>query len=90
MDAFLGGDRGTVRLVPVRLLTGGAPPSQLPIPAQRPDGKTTSSLGGGHVVGTGIEVVFPFCGKFGSVFTVHPRQELRCSVVMPSDGFVTL
>ncbi|CAN0083226.1 unnamed protein product [Ectocarpus sp. 8 AP-2014] len=38
MDALLGGDRGTVRLVPVRLLTGGAPPSQLPIPAQRPDG----------------------------------------------------
>ncbi|CAN0068273.1 unnamed protein product [Ectocarpus sp. 12 AP-2014] len=38
MDALLGGGRGTVRLVPVRLLTGGAPPSQLPIPAQRPGG----------------------------------------------------
>lgn len=39
MDAFLGGDGATIRLVPVRLVMGGAPPSQLPIPAKRPDGE---------------------------------------------------
>ncbi|CAN0242320.1 unnamed protein product [Pylaiella littoralis] len=38
MDLFLDGDRGGIRLVPVRLLAGGAPPSQLPIPSKRPDG----------------------------------------------------
>lgn len=38
MDAFLGGDGG-LRLVPVRLLIGAAPPSQLPIPTVRPDGE---------------------------------------------------
>eukprot|EP00903_Cladosiphon_okamuranus_P009959 g9447.t1 len=38
MDAFLGGDAAAVRLVPVRLVMGSAPPSQLPIPAKRPDG----------------------------------------------------
>lgn len=37
MDAFLGGDGG-LRLVPVRLLMGDAPPSQLPIPTECPDG----------------------------------------------------
>eukprot|EP00752_Nemacystus_decipiens_P005704 g5162.t1 len=37
MDALLGGDRA-IRLVPVRLVMGSAPPSQLPIPAKRPDG----------------------------------------------------
>ena len=37
MDAFLGGDGG-LRLVPVRLVMGDAPPSQLPIPTERPDG----------------------------------------------------
>lgn len=39
MDAFLGRDGGAIRLVPVRVLTGGAPPSQLPIPAKRRDGE---------------------------------------------------
>ncbi|CAM9943444.1 unnamed protein product [Scytosiphon promiscuus] len=38
MDGFLGGAGGAIRLVPVRVLTGGAPPSQLPIPAKRRDG----------------------------------------------------
>lgn len=39
MDAFLGGDGG-IRLVPVRLLAGGAPPAQLPIPTERANGET--------------------------------------------------
>lgn len=47
MDAFLGGDKAAVRLVPVRMLTGDAPPSQLPIPAERPDGEGREQTGGG-------------------------------------------
>lgn len=43
MDAFLGGDGATIRLVPVRLVMGGAPPAQLPIPAKRPDGEATKT-----------------------------------------------
>lgn len=41
MDAFLGGNGAAIRLVPVRLVMGDAPPSQLPIPTKRPDGEGT-------------------------------------------------
>lgn len=40
MDALFDGDGG-LRVVPVRVLVGAAPPSQLPIPPLRPNGEGT-------------------------------------------------
>lgn len=40
MDALFHGDGG-LRVVPVRVLVGAAPPSQLPIPPLRPNGEDT-------------------------------------------------
>ncbi|CAM9506562.1 unnamed protein product, partial [Laminaria digitata] len=54
MDAFLGGDGG-LRLVPVRLVMGDAPPSQLPIPTERPDAVPWDAATG--ISSTGIPVV---------------------------------